>query len=266
MRLAGVAEAKELLHEEIKTLSSIRRDLLEQYFRAQEPIERFRLKRDLDELAGQLRQIHVGRKALDYVEETQPSSTLPAISAHWLDKFNELARASNEPWREELLARALAQEARSPGSVVPRALWFLGTFEKHIFEAFSTLLDLSCFVGGPLMIPKSGSYIKIPIPGKGPLAIGNLIHQLQDVALIAHAVGSFRMLRKGQPHKISYHKLRAEVTFTDRDYDAYGLLYTSVGLSISRFYQPTENPLGRRICDEFIASLEKIPNCKVKRL
>jgi hypothetical protein len=268
MRLAGVSAAKELLHEEIKTLTGIRRELLEKYFRSHDSVERLSLKRDLEELAGQLRQANIGQKALTYVETTEATGTdvSKTVSSHWMDKFNELARSSNEPWREELLARALAQEANAPGTIVPRALWLLGTLEQSIFEAFSALLDLSVFVRVQLMIPSYEPFIRRPIPNhKNNASIGNLLFQLTEVGLISDITASSLTLTKGGPYDIRYHDLRAQVECPEANYDAKGIIYTTIGQSLASFSEIKENPMGREIYDVFLKLLES-SQCKVRRV
>src|SRR5436190_1007516 len=77
---------------------------------------------------------------------------------------SELARAHNETWREDLLARALATESASPGSVSPRALWLLGTLEASQFTAFAAILNLASRIDDALIIPSNGSFILRDVP------------------------------------------------------------------------------------------------------
>jgi hypothetical protein len=270
MRLAGVEAAKELLHEEIKTLSGVRREVLERYYRTADPLERIRLKRDLEEITGELRHLNIGQKPLTSAEidKTTEKSTREAttdVSAHWMDKFNELARSCNEPWREDLLARALAKEATSPGSVVPRALWLLGTLEESVFNRFAKLLDLSSVVRIGLMIPtNSQSFLTKPIPGESGVAIGNLLYQLEEVGLVADATSSYRTLHKGGPYLVRYRDLNAYVECPEKEYKVRGIIFTTIGNAIASFYEQKDNPMGREIYEDFLKQLEA-SSCKVRR-
>jgi hypothetical protein len=263
-RLAEVAIWKEMMLEEVRTLSRIRGELLEKYYKTHDPSERLRLKRDLEELRGDVRQVKTAAKALGHLPADAKGSA--TISEHWTDKFNQLVRAANEPWREELLARALAAEAVAPGTIVPRALWLLGTAEKSVFDALSTLIDLALLVRGSLIIPEWRSFITKPIPGREDgVAISGLLYQLSEVGLVAEFDKSYRLLRKGGRHRVKYYDLEAELHCENADHQGWGIVLTTIGNSLASFSEPKENPMGREIYESFLKSLDGGP-CKVHRL
>ena len=129
-KLASVEIRKELIIDEAKTLNEVRKQLLTKFTESNAE-DRIKIKKDIEYIEGNLRQLNLGQKALSYLpppkDEQSEDQTSLEITPHWMDKFNELARIRNEPWREELLARALATEASTPGVVTPRALWLIGT-------------------------------------------------------------------------------------------------------------------------------------------
>jgi hypothetical protein len=247
-RMASVDAGKELLLEEIHTLGEVRKQLLGKMIEAP-PDDRVRIRADLNEIGASLRQLRVGAQALSYLgpprteqagSPTEPSEPKPEMSAHWMDKFGEFARAHNEPWREDLLSRALAAESSSPGTVSPRALWLIGTLEERAFNAFATLLDLSASIGGGLMIPNYHDLGERPIPncilGNG-IAIGNLIYILEDVGLFADALTTTRTLRKGLPFVAAYGSSKFLIE-CNADLAIGGVIPSSIGTSLASFYQP----------------------------
>ena len=175
MRIGEVEISNQLLLQEVNTLSEIKKDLLKEYIKA-EPVNRLRIKRDIEEIDASLRELNIKSKALEYIDATpqieqksipnpQSQQNEPEITEHWMDRFNDLARSHNEPWRENLLAKALAAESMKPGTVSPRALWILGTLEESKFNDFAMLLDLSSKIfGTKSVIPDHTTYMLKPIP------------------------------------------------------------------------------------------------------
>jgi hypothetical protein len=269
-RVAAVDAGKELLLAEIHAYSDIKKKLLKRFVAA-DAEERIRIRRDLDEISASLRQIKVGTQALGYLpghtseQSTQnpPPPTPPQqaeVSLHWMDKFSELARVHNEPWREDLLARALAVESASPGTVSPRALWLLGTLEERVFNAFATLLDLASFVADGLMIPQHQAFSNRPIPNcslGNNIAIGNLIYQLDEVGLFADALTTSRTVCKDSTFLTGYGSSRFLVQCATSDLSISGVIPTGLGASLASFYTPKENPLGKEIFDEWLKTLDK---------
>ena len=177
-----------------------------------------------------------------------------------MDKFSELARAHNEPWREDLLARALAAESAFPGTVSPRALWLLGTLEERVFNAFATLLDLASSLAGGLMIPHHQSFANRSIPNCSlgeNVSIGNLIYQLDEVGLFADALTTSRTARKDSAFMAGYGSTSFVVRCIGEDLAISGVIPTGLGASLASFYQPKHNPLGKEIFDAWITSLDK---------
>jgi hypothetical protein len=268
-RLAAVDAGKELLLAEIHAYSDIKKKLLKRFVAA-DGEERIRIRRDLDEISASVRQIKVGTQALGYLTShtseqsaPNPSPTPPQqteVSLHWMDKFNELARAHNEPWREDLLARALAAESAYPGTVSPRALWLLGTLEEPVFNAFATLLDLASFVADGLMIPNHQAFSSRPIPNcslGSNIAIGNLIYQLDEVGLFADSLTTTRTVHKDTTFLTGYGSRRFLVQCATSDLSISGVIPTGLGASLASFYTPKENPLGKEIFDAWLTTLDK---------
>lgn len=141
-RLAEVDALKEFLSGEIELRKKMLGNLLQSYYAAA-PRKRVGLERDIEHLEKKLRGARVSLTALGYAgsKPVAQQGEIKEIPAAWLDRFNELASLRNEPWRENLLARALASEATRPGTVSARALWVIGTMSEKEFAAFGDILD-----------------------------------------------------------------------------------------------------------------------------
>lgn len=264
LKLASVEAGKELLIREVHSLGQIRKKLLARYADSG-PEHRVLTRRDIAEVDASLRHLRVGEKALNYLpalsaKSTAPSGTETEISPHWMGKFSELARAHNEPWREDLLARALATESATPGTVPPRTLWLLGTIDENAFTAVATLLDLCSFVAVGPMIPNHQPFNDKPIPNcklGDDTSIGHLVHKLRELGLIADPIKPSRKLGKDNMHTIYYGAKRLTLTCLADDLPIQGVILTDLGLSIATFYEPKTNPLGAEIFEAWIASLDK---------
>ncbi|WP_037248259.1 hypothetical protein, partial [Rhodopirellula baltica] len=161
LRLAHVHAAKELMTEEAKSVAGVR-DSLRQRFLDADPESRLQIRRDLASTEAELQRLAVYSKGADYLPEfankirfvdegddqSQAIDDDAGTTDHWIDRFNELARIRLEPWRQDLLARALAAEATAPGIVTLRALWAIGLLDQTKFQAFSILLDLCSVIAG----------------------------------------------------------------------------------------------------------------------
>ena len=269
-RLANVDAATQFVKAEIETLTGVRRTLMERWVDA-DPHERLRIQQDLEFLSGNMSQLNIAVKAIEYTpRDSSPSDTSPTpeahagqpeISAHWLDKFRELAKARNEPWRENLLARALAVESSDPGTVSPRALWLIGTLEESLFHAFATILDLSTWVGGGLMIPKSENEVFTrPIPNC-PLGqdatIGRLTFQLSDIAVLGETLTVTRTFPEGSRFLAKYGDAAYSIDCRNSELTIRGTIPTNLGSSIASFCEPRFNPLGKELFETWIESIDK---------
>jgi hypothetical protein len=87
-------------------------------------------------------------KIIDGREDKETS-----IEAHWIDRFNEQAKIRLEPWRQDLLARALAVESIVPGEVPLRVLWTIGMLDYQKFQALNAFFDLCSVIDGQYVIP-----------------------------------------------------------------------------------------------------------------
>lgn len=265
LRLAKVEAAREFMLKEANSLAEIRNNLRNSFYEVS-PEERIRIKRDIDETEKEIRRLNIVSNALEQLpppqvdengNEVGTESDKPNISPHWMDKFDEYARANNEEWREELLTKALALEAQSPGAVGPRALWIIGTIDDYLFHAYASLLDVSANIGGGFVIPNHQRFNEKPVPNcalGSNKAIGNLVFMLSDLGLIGDTLTSQKQMPEKVPLIATYGKNVSLIT-TKQKLNIKGVIPTILGETIAKLYTPIPNELGEEIYNTWLDSL-----------
>lgn len=257
-RIAQVDFLKELLSNEIETRGAVRKILLERYVDAP-PEKRVRIERDLEFVDGITRQVHIAMKSLSYNNENSPPPSpepQKPIEDHWIDKFNELARKRNEEWRSDLLARALACEAATPGSVSPRALWLIGNMEEGLFNALSDLLNLCVwlFPENIPFIPHSSTQAFDRISNNTNRTVGNIVFQLGDIGVIADHLTSSRTYPLGSAFMARYEE-NCYLIRPNNKLEIRGIIFTPLGDSVAKFFNPEWNSSGREVFEDWIKSI-----------
>lgn len=264
LMMTNVEAAKTLLLAEAKSIASIR-DSLRQKFLNADPEERIRIRRDLVDSESEIRQLHVAAGAVAYLPDFSSSTEQNAtevkieedsepIPDHWMDRFNQFARQNNEPWRQDLLSRALAMQATNPDSVTPRALWTIGTLEKPKFDAFSAILDISCRTEKNFIIPDANGSETIPHCELGEnVGIGAILFSLLDTGLMAHH--AFSVIDAEENYQIAYHETGYEIVPKNR-LELEGIMPSETGQSVARFYNTRRNEFGRELLTKWIKTLK----------
>jgi hypothetical protein len=261
-RLAMVEAGEDFLKQELANYAEASKELLSEYGEAT-PKKKLQIQKDLEYFDQRVRQINIGVLAIGYAQTnaddpgTAKSTAQEEISPHWMDKFNELARVRNEDWRENLLARALAAESVSPGSVSPRTLWFLGTLEESMFRAFATLLDLCTAFDKTLVIPSPDPFRDRPIPGSSDsqeATIGKLLFLLSETGVLANTVTTRLTVYKGT-RVARYGSECYLIESPETDLEVQGVLLSGLGQSVASFCERKFNPLGKEIVETWLKSL-----------
>ena len=258
LRKVGVALLEKEMSLEIESFSAIKKDKMKQYYSAS-PEERIYIRRDLDELDKEGRRFETILGAVKLLSERKEDENKKDISPHWMDKFDELARAKNEDWRQDLLSKALMLEAESPGSISPRALWLIGTIEEELFHAYAILLDVSSVIGGGYIIPDHSKFESKPIPSCAlgeHLTIGNLTFLLSDLGLLGGIGTSAKQFLSGANFSASYGPKIVKVQVL-KDVMVHGIIPTKLGNMIAKLYQAKLNPLGKEIFESWLENLNK---------
>lgn len=263
LRLAKVDAAKTFILNEVNSLSDIRNNLREKFYAASVE-ERFRLKRDLEGTEREIRRLNIISDAMDQLpppqgdtDASQPETEQESVSLHWMDKFNEFARANNEDWRKELLTKALALEAQTPGVIGPRALWIIGTIDEYLFHAYASLLDISTIVAGEHLVPNHQQFNEKPIPNcvlGSDKAIGNLVFMLSDLGLIGDTLSSEKQFPENGQLIIVYDK-KVTLLKMKQKLSIKGIIPTVLGEAIAKLYAPKPNELGVEIYSKWLESI-----------
>lgn len=269
LRLAEVEAIRELMIAEARTIAEVRKKLIDRYLDAQ-PEDRLRLRQDIEYAERDLRQLGVYQKAINHVPESAvpPPKSLATESLDptddfraWLDTFNDYARKQNEPWRTELLSRALALESANPGTLGQRALWFIGTIDDKSFHAFAALLDIAPCIGDSYVIPNYAPFSEKPIPtcalGQN-VRLGNILFLLGDLGLIGDVLTTQKIFAEKSLIIATYGPHRAVGT-TKQELRLGGVILTSLGETIARLYEPKLNDLGIEIYKAWLESVRSGP-------
>lgn len=263
-RLAVVETGKDFLKQELCNYSEVSKHLLSEYVAAT-PKRKLLIQKDLEYLAQRVRQINIGILAIGYAQTYEDNTEMTRsegqveVSPHWVDKFNELARSHNEGWRAELLARALATESSSPGTVSPRALWFLGTLEEPIFRAFATILDLCATFGNDLAVPQHDTFHKRIIPDSSydrTSTLGGLLFLLGETSFLADGLTCSMTFEKGV-RIVSYGSEHYLISSPNTILELRGILLSKLGQSVASFCERKPCMLGREVLEAWFESLDK---------
>lgn len=265
LRLAEVEAVKELMIGEAKIITEVRKKLIDKYLDAPHE-DRIRLRQDIETAERDLRQLGIYHKAIEHIPESQNSTPLDAVEENlepttefraWLDTFNEYARKQNEPWRAELLARALALESEKVGVLGQRALWFIGTVDEREFHAFAAILDISSKIFGDYVIPDFDTYLLRDMPnymGTGGNQFGQAIFIISTLGLFGDLLQSEKRFVTGESLVASYGERQIDAKF-NQDFSVRGVLLTPLGETIARLYDPKVNSLGLEIFNKWIDGL-----------
>jgi len=251
--------------QEARTIAEIRKKLIDKYVDAA-PEDRLHIRRDIDETGKELRRLGIYQKAVNHLSQSKEKAAQPEDSTNvgdadialpWMDRFNEFARTHNEPWRQELLSRALAMEASQAGAIGPRALWLIGTLDEPLFHAFAAILDVSSNIGGNYLVPSFASFAERPIPTCAlgtHLHLGNLLFMVSELSLVGDTLTSQTVVPANSVFLAIYDHRRVQAK-TKSEMRISGVILTPLGLTISRLYEPKANPLGQEIFDTWLNSV-----------
>lgn len=267
LRLAEVDAARAFMLKEAESLAELRKNLRNSFYDSSTE-ERIRIKRDIEETDKEIRRLNIVSNALSRLpapkidengnEAAGDSSSVKSdISPHWMDKFNEYARAHNEAWREELLTKALALEAQNPGAIGPRALWVIGTIDDYLFHAYASLLDVATNVAGGHIIPNFQDFNEHPVPNcalGADKAIGNLVFMLSDLGLIGDILSSQKQIPENVQFVATYGK-NVTLVSTKKKLAIGGVIPTVLGETLAKLYTPTPNDLGAEIYNRWLDTL-----------
>ena len=245
----------EAMGSELRSMAEAKAELTRRYLDA-DAVGKIEIEANLKYLDEKTRTMDVYVESFKHMKEDvgSGSSTPGEIEPSWVDRFNDLARKHNEPWRRDLLAKALAQEAETSGSIGTRALWFIGTIEESTFNAFASLLDLCTDIGGTLLVPGPIEFIDIIPGGPANRTIGHLVFLLEDSGLVGNHLTSRNQFAANSLSIAAYGKHLEVLRFNER-VDVHGLILAQLGAKMALLYSRKANALGEKYYKNWLANL-----------
>ena len=265
-KVAAQEALAQVFLEEHKAALRVKEEILKRLPDAAET-GRAEIRMRLGEVDKHLRTVEILAKAVPEIarlEEIAGSAEADTreLSDHWMDHFIHLSSSKNEPWRKDLLARALAIETSKPGTIRAKDLWSIGTLSEQEFHALAHMLDVSTyFVDGPMVPNLPGNFMNTPIekcqlhdcPHYGNICVvlleANLIHPVTDVG------GPIKNFDEFEKSVVQYCGRSYEVEFP-AGFSVRGLHFTALGGTLARLYIPTPNEVGTGIFEAFISTLK----------
>ncbi|QDT57316.1 hypothetical protein Pan44_53840 [Caulifigura coniformis] len=212
--------------------------------------------------------IHYAATLPDYKESDRE------IEQHWVDTFEVHARRRTEPWRSQLLSRALAHEAINPGTISLKALWLIGTMEREVFDYLSAFLNTgyvsrNLTYGGSTFVVRSyggteeTKYLDLPVPiGEG----GDTRQLWQVYTRHSQEALATELSTQGQYDVgccVATYGVRSfyeAMHHSPGDVTSDGYTLTSVAAELSLLHEHQSNDLGERIfSDEMKYGTEGLP-------
>jgi len=174
----------------------------------------------------------------------------PHEDASWWDVFESMARRTNEDWRRELLARALAENDREPGSISLKSIWEIGMMEADDFGCLAAFCDSALHIDGKpviLLEPDEQARFKFEIEDDSrEIVLAHGVSALIDAGLVARASTQFDT---NEPVELEH--MSGPTWFSHRPLDDSegaghriqidGFFVNDVALDICRLYEPRLN-------------------------
>lgn len=176
----------------------------------------------------------------------------------WFDMFCEIAKLDTEPWRKELLAKALAIESFKCGSIGLNTLEIISTIEKEMFYSFGNTLDIAISINDELLIPNISAYSQITsliLPNSNLNEFNNTMINMTDLGLIKNYN---YLMAYHQPNNQYIFSYGNETYFFDSDKqlcieNAFSL--TTLGKKLASLYERKANDLGKIIFKTLVEDL-----------
>ena len=182
------------------------------------------------------------------------------VDASWWDTFEALARRRNEVWRRELLAKALVQYDRVPGSISLKAMWEIGMMEGDDFGCLAAFCDSALHIDGkPVVLIEPEQQAKFRFEDADSIREVNLAHAISaliDAGLVSQAATQFS---SKEPVRLEHlngptwfiHQPVNQATDANHDIQINGFFVNDVALDICNLYEPKLNIASNANFEEF---------------
>jgi hypothetical protein len=195
-----------------------------------------------------------------HAHEAEKESLKHREDAAWWDMFESLARRRNEPWRQELLAKALVEYDRIPGSICLKAIWEIGMMENDDFGCLAAFCDSALHIDGkPVVLIEPDRQAKFRFEDADAVREINLAHAVSaliDAGLVAQAATQFNT---NEPVRLEHlngptwfiHQHADQAADASHEIQINGFFVNDIALDICRLYEPTLNIASNANFEEF---------------
>jgi hypothetical protein len=236
------------------------------------------VRSEIEAMQGDMRLLSTFRDAVRICDDrsllTQPSDidnshtdkqeddngTEHRVDASWWDTFETLARRRNEVWRRELLAKALVEYDRVPGSISLKAIWEIGMMEGDDFGCLAAFCDSALHIDGKpvvLLEPQQQAQFRFEdADGLREINLAHTISALIDAGLVSQAATQFSskepvcLEHLNGPTWFIHQHVSQEVD-ANHDIQINGFFVNDVALDICRLYEPKLNIASNASFEEF---------------
>ena len=182
------------------------------------------------------------------VNDDQDSNSAKA-DVTWWDTMETLARRLNDPWRTELLAKAMVEYDSDPGCIRIKALWEIGMMESDDFYLLASFCDSSLYIDGKaMMLLEPNEQARFHFEDEDQLRVVNLsyaVSALVGMGLVDQSSVQFSttdpvlLEHDSGPTRFTHHPKISRSGDTSIQIDAFSA--TNIAMDICRLYKPKFN-------------------------
>jgi hypothetical protein len=253
-----------LFEGEAKTLVEAQKELYSLWTKA-DAIGRVDLNFKLERVSGELRRLERQTKGFAYLKSLPPpelnNDTDNSDSQAWFNRFDEMARRENEPWRNEIIERAFAHELAKPGSIGIDGILSVGIISKSAFESFGYMLDLFCCLGEnqigiPLLSRRDFYTQHLCIEDGSKKRLGELLLDASANLLVPDGNGGMNLGTQG-PVVAQYGGKKVRLSFHTELIES-AIIPTPLGLKLSILHHRTFRQLGSETFDKWLEEIKPL--------
>ena len=207
-------------------------------------------------------------------EKPDPQDPPAETPGCWYDHFEDFARKRAEPWRMDLLARALAAEQQAPGRICLRTLWTIGMLEEQQFHMFSAYLDNCAWLADYPILCMSDEDMQtmIKYPGNADYEFNFqfMIPPLSDMHLLGTA--SAVQMRSDTSTEMVINRAfyeivdRRRMPAAKKFIDLKGHCLSDIGMELSTLYPPKKGALAQKNLKWIKAQLHELGDISIRKV
>lgn len=201
-------------------------------------------------------------KAAGSSQDEMPSPDGPSPfqeDVSWWDTMEALARRRNEPWRVDLMAKAILENDREPGCISLKSIWEIGMMEADDFGCLAAFCDSALYIDGKAMVlidPEMQAKFEFDDWDQvRSLNLAHAISRLVDAGLVVRSSIQFDISDRVElgyqdgPTYMSRSPQTGDEAVLEIRMDGFGA--SDVAMDICRLYEPNHNLASKANLDAF---------------